>query len=704
MNHEGRVATLTKGTKTHEHGYLRALRVCRQAVVVVVGLACIVTPAQAQESATAPFTTGITDAASLHRVIDARIAHARALLHSIVTLQAGHTVGNTLRPYDDLNAELDTASGIARVYATVHPDADVRRAADALGGEVERVAADVQLLPDLYRALAAVKVPGADAKTRYYLERELRNFRLAGVDKPAATRVRIAQLRTELAATMAEYLKNVRDGTRQVTVRDRRELSGLPADFVARHTPDASGVITFTTDIVDARPVLVYADDEDLRRRMYVESLNVGYPQNMGVLDRMLHERSELAHLLGFRNWAAYDTAARMAGNVETVSTFIDRVVAASGPGAAREYAELVERKKEEHPDAPFMAWDRQHYAELVRRARYDFDSQALRPYLPFDRVFPGLLDLTGRIFGLTFRRNKAVSVWHPSVVVYDILDGAAPLGRVYFDLHPRASKNTSGVTTTVRPGGDGRPMPESVLVASLPGGQPGDPGLMTHEEVTTLFHEIAHVVHRVTGGHQPWQGLSSVRVERDFVEVPSQMFEEWMWDAKTLRTFARHYQTGEPIPASLVEGLRRAGEFGKAIEVRAQMSFARMSLAFHERDPEGLDTTALLQSIHNGVLPYEHVEGTHRQTSFTPFALSGYASTYYTYMWSAVIAKDMFSTFDPSRLSEPGVAVRFRQTVFEPGSARPAADLARAFLGRPFNFAAWEAWVNAAPAAIPTQ
>jgi thimet oligopeptidase len=661
-------------------------------------------PAAAQEAADTPFTSGITDAASLRRAIESRIAHARSLLQSIVALKGSHTVANTLRPYDDLNAELDTASATARVYATVHPDAEVRRTADALGGEVETVAADVQLMPELYRALAAVKVPRDDAKTRYYLERELRNFRLAGVDRPVATRARIAQLRAELTATMAEYLKNVRDGTRQVVVRDRGELAGLPNDFIARHQPDASGGITFTTDIVDARPVLIYADSEELRRRMYVESLNVGYPQNMAVLDRMLRERSELAHLLGFPNWAAYDTATRMAGDVETVSAFIDRVVAASGPGAAREYAELVERKRQDHPDAPFRAWDRQHYAELVRRASYDFDSQALRPYLPFDRVFPGLVDLTGRIFGLTFRRADTVPVWHPSVVVYDILDGATLLGRVYFDLHPRANKNTSGLTTTVRPGGQGRPMPESVLVASLPGGQSGDPGLMTHDEVTTLFHEIAHVVHRVTGGHQPWQGLSSVRVERDFVEVPSQMFEEWMWDPATLATFARHYQSGEPIPPTIVAGLRRAGEFGKALEVRAQMSFARMSLAFHERDPERLDTTALLQSIHNSVLPYEHVEGTHRQTSFTPFALSGYASTYYTYMWSSVIAKDMFSTFDRSRLSAPGVAARFRRLVFEPGSSKPAADLVRDFLGRPFNFAAWEAWVNSTPGAIPTQ
>jgi thimet oligopeptidase len=318
--------------------------------------------------------------------------------------------------------------------------------------------------------------------------------------------------------------------------------------------------------------------------------------------------------------------------------------------------------------------------------------------------VLPGVLDISSRIFGVTFREAR-VPVWHPSVVAYDMLDGGTLLGRVYLDLHPRPNKDANGATTyTVRMGAEGQDVPEAVLVASLPGGEPGDPGLMTHDEVRTLFHEFGHVLHRVIGGHQPWHRLSSVNVERDFAEVPSQMLEEWTWDPATLATFARHYQTGEPIPAALVQQLRRANEFGKALDVRQQIAFAKMSLAFHDRDPQGLDTTLVTSEINDAYMPYPLPEATHRQAAFPPLGNPGYASTYYTYMWSLVIAKDMFSRFDPRNLIAPGAARRFRETVFAPGSSRPAAALVRDFLGRPFEFAAWEAWVSSSPAATPAR
>jgi len=191
------------------------------------------------------------------------------------------------------------------------------------------------------------------------------------------------------------------------------------------------------------------------------------------------------------------------------------------------------------------------------------------------------VLRVTSTIFGVTYRPVTGVPVWHPSVRVYEMREGDRIVGRVYLDLHPRANKTASGATTfTVRAGREGRSLPEVVLAASLPGNQAGDPGLMTHDEVRTLFHEFGHVVHRLSGGHQPWGGLSSIPMERDFTEAPSQMLEEWIWDPKTLATFARHYQTGEPIPAALVQQMRRASEFGQGIEVAQQMVLARVSLA----------------------------------------------------------------------------------------------------------------------------
>jgi thimet oligopeptidase len=656
------------------------------------------------EATDAPFTTGLSDAASLQAMVDGRIARARQSLDRLLAVRGPRTVANTLRPYDDMLAELNTASEEASVLAALHPDEAVRRAGDELERKAVAVAAEIQLRSDVFSALIAIRGNGLDADTKYFLAREIAQLRRAGVDRPAETREKLQTLRDELTAIMAEFQRNIREGQRRWTV-GAADLTGLPPDFIASHAPDANGAIALTTDNVDARPVLAYAAKEDVRKRMYIESYTVAYPKNIVVLDRMLVIRGEIARLLGYPNWASYDMASRMAGNVKTVSAFIDRVVAAASSKATREAAELLALKQRDTPGAALQVWDRAYYAELVRRASYDFDSQSLRPYLAFDRVLRGVFDVAGRIFGLTFRRVSNVPVWHPSVLVYEMRDGARVVGRVYLDLHPRANKSaTSASVATVRQGVEGRHLPEAVLVASLPGGQPGDPGLMTHDEVRTLFHEFGHVVHRLIGGHRRWAGLSSVAMERDFVEAPSQMLEEWISDPATLGSFAKHYQTGEPVPPRLVLQMRRASEFGQGLEVKGQMVFAKASLAYHDRDPATVDTTALWKEIHNQYLPYPHVEGTYRQAVFLHLGNPGYASAYYTYMWALVISKDLFSAFDGKNLLEPGLGRRYMNTVLAAGSSKPAADLVRQFLGRPFNFTAWQAWLNRDTPTVSTQ
>ena len=672
----------------------------RAALITVVALGLldvrVFVQAPASDPAGPPFTAGLTDAAQLTRAVQARVTRARQLLDRMLAVSGTRTIANTLTPYDELSGELTTAGGQARVMAALHPDAAVRKAGDELNRTVSALGAEVQLRPDVYAALAAIDLGGADADTRYYLARELRDFRLAGVDKPADVRERVKALRDELTQKMDEFARNVRTGKRSLTLSNASELEGLPPDFIKRHAPDGKGVITLTTDDVDARPVLMYARNADVRRRMMAEVYNLGAPANLAVLKRILELRGEIATLLGYPNWAAYDTASRMAGDVPTVSRFIDRIVEASGPKAAREHTELVALKAKDAPGEPFHLWDRPYYSEMVRRASYEFDSTTVRPYFPFERVLGGVLDVTSRIFGLGYERDANVPVWHPSVRVYSVRDGDRLIGRVYLDLHRRPDKTAGGANATlVRNGGPGRPVPEAVLVASLPGGEPNDPGLMTLSDVTTLFHEFGHVVHRLVGGHHRWQRLSSTAMERDFTEAPSQMLEEWARDPKTLASFAKHYQTGEPIPERLVLQMRRAGEFGRGIDVRGQMVLARFSLSIHDRDPRTLDSTALWHEIHNQYSETPYPDGSHREASFPHIAQSGYASTYYAYMWALVIAKDMFAAFDGKDLVARGVAERYKDTVFGPGSSKPAADVVREFLGRPFNAEAWERWLN---------
>jgi len=666
------------------------------AVCLAVAVVAAQEPAaQRSEAVDSSFTAGVTDVASLQKSVDTRLARAQQLLNDLTAVREPRTLANTLQPYDDLLEEIRTASGLAGIVAAVHPDEAMRKAGDDLERRADALEAEISLRPDVFRALQAIRLDGVDAESRYYVERTIRELRRLGVDRPETTRARLRGLRDELTVLMAEYLRNIRERGRRFTVPSAKDLDGLPADFIARHKPDASGAITLTSDIVDARPVLTYATSEDLRKRMYIESNTVAHPENVAVLAKMLAVRAEMARQLGYPTWASYDMGSRMSGDVKTVSSFIDRVVAAASRKAAGEYDELLKAKRQAVPGSALNVWDRPFYGEQIRRQSYAFDSQTVRPYFAANRVLQGVLDVTTRIFAVTYRPAAGVQVWHPSVRVYEMLDGDRLVGRLYLDLYPRAGKSSNAFTSTVRQGAANKHIPEAILVASLSGGRADDPGLMTHDEVRTLFHEFGHIVHRLVGGHRTWYGMSSAHLERDFVEAPSQMLEEWIWDPATLASFATHYQTSEPIPARLVTQMRRASEFGQGLDVRGQMVFARVSLSLHDRDPKRVNATALFKEIHNRYLPYSHVDGTYRELGFTHLANPGYASAYYTYMWSLVIAKDLLTGFDKSNLSAPGAARRYRDAVFAPGSSKPAAALVRDFLGRPFNANAWEEWLN---------
>jgi thimet oligopeptidase len=642
----------------------------------------------------APFWTGKPDAATFTKIQGERVEKARQALKRMLAVKGKRNLANTLKVYDEVLIYLDAAGAQAGLIQEVHPDEAVRKAAEAESQKVQAFYTDLSLNRAVYDALASLDLKGADAETRFYVEKTLRDFRLSGVDKDEATRQRIKALRDELVLIGQEFARNIRDDKRTVIASDASELEGLPADYIARHKPGADGKITLTIDYPDSLPVFSYAKNESLRKRMFMAYNNRAFPQNMAVLDRMIAKRAELAGLLGFANWADYITADKMVGSGKNASEFIDRIVEASRTKAASEYQTLLKRKQQDAPEAKGVnAWENVYYSELVRKASYDFDSQSVRPYFPYDRVKQGVLDVTSKMFDVTFRQVKDAPVWDPSVEAFEMLENGKLVGRFYLDMHPRKGKFNHAAEFSVRAGIKGQQIPEAVLVCNFPGGQAGDPGLMEHDDVQTFFHEFGHLLHELFAGRHSWIGLAGTRTEQDFVEAPSQMLEEWTWDVGTLQSFARHYQTNEPIPAALVKQMKRASEFGKGLTVRRQMVYAKLSLSIYDRKPSEVNTNAMIKGLTEQYQPYPFVEDTHWQASFGH--LDGYSAVYYTYMWSLVIAKDMFSQFDRANLLAPGVAKRYRETVLTPGGSRPAGKLVESFLNRPFNFKAWQDWLN---------
>jgi thimet oligopeptidase len=328
-----------------------------------------------------------------------------------------------------------------------------------------------------------------------------------------------------------------------------------------------------------------------------------------------------------------------------------------------------------------------------VRRSDYDFDAQAMRPYFPYARVQQGVLDVSSKLFGVTIRKVENAPVWDKSVDCYEMLEDGKLVGRFYLDMHPRKDKYNHAAQFDVRTGVKGRQIPEAALICNFPGGEPGEPGLMEYSDVRTFFHEFGHLLHTLFAGRHEWVGIGGIRTEHDFVEAPSQMLEEWTQDPAVLATFAKHHETGQPIPAELVNRMVRANEFGKGLGVRRQMVYARTSLSIYDREPSRVNTDEIVKEWVAKYQKFPYVPDTHFQTAFGH--LDGYSAVYYTYMWSLVIAKDMFSKFDPANLLDPVTARHYRDAVLAPGGSAPAAKLVEDFLGRPFSFEAYRAWLN---------
>jgi thimet oligopeptidase len=621
----------------------------------------------------------------------------------VAAAQAGMAQLKTLAPtgslapldvYDSAQKVLRDADSRAGLASELHPDKSMRDAGEKCSQEADRAATEFSLDRGIFGALARIDPKPLDEATRHYLERTLQQFRLAGVDRDDQTRAQIQAINDELTKLSQEFGKNIREGVLTLEA-EPAELAGLPPDFLKAHPTSANGKVVLKTDNPDYVPVMSYARDAAVRERFWRLYNNRAYPANIATLDRMLTLRYQVARLLGFASWADYITANKMIGNGRNAAEFIEKIATAAGPRAKHDYEELLARKRRDEPAATeVMPWDSSFLTERIRAEQYNVDSQEVRPYFQYDNVKRGVLETTSRLFGIRFERIADAKAWHPDVETYDVYDGSRRLGRIYLDMHPRDAKYKHYAHATLLHGKQGVALPESVLLCNFRKPTADDPALLQYSEVRTFFHEFGHLVHAIVGGQGRWAGISGVATERDFVEAPSQMLEEWIRDPKVLQSFAVHYQTGQPIPTHLAERLVKADEINRGLSVRTQMWLAAISLEYHSHDPKGIDTTALMQELQRRYTPYEPVPGSHFQTAFTH--LDGYSAVYYTYMWSLVIAKDMFSEFKAKGdIMDPSVAIRYRRAVLEPGGSKPAAQLVNDFLGRPYAFSAYERWLN---------
>jgi len=423
-----------------------------------------------------------------------------------------------------------------------------------------------------------------------------------------------------------------------------------------------------------------YAESDSAREKLLTLYFNRAYPANQEILENLLAKRFELAQLIGYDNYAQLITANKMVGAPERVETFLTELAGYTEEGQRREQAVLLARLQKEMPEATELKrWQTSFISEKVRQETYDVDSKVIREYFTYNQTRDGILNLVQDLFQVSIRPWET-STWHEDVEAYELFDGDVLLGRFYLDMHPREGKYQHAAMFPFVNGIEGQQTPVAGLICNFP---PGDES-MQHTQVVTFLHEFGHLIHWMFAGHQKWNNVSGIATEWDFVEAPSQMLQEWVWDYDTVSTFAKNGE-GEVIPRDLLDRMTAARDFGLGMGTRRQLSYAALSMGLYNQNPEGLDIGALGSDISAKFTGMETMPDTHFYASFGH--LNGYSAIYYTYQWSLAIATDMFTQFEDNGLRNVEIAKAYRDKVLAAGGTKPAADLVTDFLGREISF-----------------
>jgi thimet oligopeptidase len=629
----------------------------------------LLTPVVDELRATIPIFT----ADELTAAADRALAAGRVRFHELETISDDQL----LDEWDRASILLEDAFGPISLLNSVHPEASVRDAADVALIHESSFITELFQNERLYQRVRNV-VPRTSAQ-RQLQQDLLEAFEDSGVSLPAEKRDRYKAITEKLTELGQEFARNIRESAARLTFTPA-ECEGLPQSYLDRVPRDEQGNVVVGFDYPDYTPFMMNGSNREARRRYYVAYTNRGTPRNLEVLDEIVRLRKEIADLYGVPSYAHYVTKRRMVENPETVQRFLADVKNVVTEAEIRDLGHLSEMraKLEGIPveEARIERWDVLYYRERLREQRFAIDQEALRRYFPTWPAIDWMLGVTERLYGLRFERAQ-VPVWHPDVVYFDVRDAATSqfIGGVYLDLFPREGKYKHAAAWPVRGVSlrAGR-RPISTLVTNF-----NREGL-THDEVETLLHEFGHVLHGVLSQTE-YNQHSGTSVERDFVEAPSQMYEEWAGRMESLSLMRNHCGDCPSIDESLVQRLNAAKRFGAGIDYGRQHLYAAFDMALSSEQP-GRAIEVWSEMERNS--PMGHIDGTSFPGTFEHIA-SGYAAGYYGYMWAKVIALDMVSTFGAD-LMNGETGRRFRELILSRGSEEPARELVERFLGRPVS------------------
>lgn len=631
-----------------------------------------------------PILTGAPTAAQINQRCASFMRRAAAMRTALDNEKGRPTVATTLAAYDRLSEIVFDGALESSLYREVGKTAAARSAGEKCEVRMQSEWTRLNLSRPIYERIKAIPAP-ADAPTKRYLKLVLEGFERSGIGLDAADRTKAQALNDEVTKLSTQFEANIPKGQRTITV-GVAELDGLPQDFIDTHKASVDGKITLRTDSTDYLPVMTYAKRSELRERFYREYMQRAYPENETVLRALINKRDELAKLLGRPNYATLNFEDRMLNTPNKVQRLMDEMAAAAKPAAERDYAKKLAVLQQLRPGATKIEpWDNNYVSQLVQKQSYGYDRQEARKYFAYNNVRDGILKLTEDMFGVDIRPWKTPT-WDKLVEAYEIYDHGKLIGRFYFDSHPRPGKYEHANAVPLRLGVRGS-IPVAALVMNLPAGE----GLMEHNDVVTFLHEYGHLLHVIfSGQNQRWAYESGIypAIEWDFVEAPSQMLENWVYDYDTLKNFAVD-ASGNVIPRGLVDKMNEARYFSLGMDEMRQLGLSNVSLQYYLA-PAPSDLGAAeraYEAKYNMIAPAPYSQF---QDAFSH--LGGYGAGVYTYRWSVVIADDLFTEFQKNGLRDRATAQRYRKFVLAPGGSKPAEDLISDFLGRPISIDAYRA------------
>ncbi len=605
---------------------------------------------------------------------------------------------------EDLTDALERAFNVVRHLESVASTPPLRAAFNAVQPEVSAFFSGIPLNEGLWRVLQSYasgkEASGLRGPRRRYLDKTMRSFRRHGAALGDEEKAKLQAVDRELATLTTKFAQNVVDATSdfELLLTDRSQLAGLPESAVeaARESAAQRGISgwRFTLQAPSYTAVMTYLEDASIRRHCYLaynRRASGGDHDNAPLIQRILEMRQAKARLLGYERFSDYVLEERMASSTPQVREFLEDLRRQTLPRFQEENAELLRfRRSLEGAEAPEMeSWDVPYYAEKLRRESCEFDEEALRPYFPLPRVMQGMFAIASKLFGIRIERQEGVPGWDPQAACYRIHDeDGSFLGAFYTDWHPRENKRGGAwmdALITGRAGAEGCEPHLGLVCGNLTPPLSGRPALLTHSDVTTIFHEFGHLLHHCLSRVES-RSFAGTNVAWDFVELPSQLLENWCWEAEAVDLLSGHWQTGEPLPVAHLDRLRRSRDFRAANAMMRQLAMGFVDLALHSGEADGeADLLAFCRRIQQALSPAKLPEDYAMITSFTHLFAGpvAYAAGYYSYKWAEVLDADVFTRFLKEGIFNRAAGRELRESILSRGDSAPPEEQFRAFMGR---------------------